>query len=179
MPPPSSQFWTDKADARLTACVAEGMSRSQAAAAINEQFGTSYTRSAVSGRMDRLGLKAKLSGLPKKKQPWGFHSNRIPQRRPADLRKLAPAPKPRAIAVDPVPLVKLKDCHCRAVVEERGDDGLAVFCGAERVDGSSYCAAHHGEYHARAGTPRPNGWRPRWGRVTLRTTGRVINDHER
>jgi len=149
VPPPNSQTWTHKSDAALTACVEKGMSRSQVAAAINQQFGTSYTRSAVSGRMDRLGLKTQPSGSPK-----GFFAHRVKRKArppaPVPLRRPMRAATPQT-AARRVPLVRLENHHCRAIVEERGADGLAVFCGAEKLDGSSYCYAHHEAYHRRAG----------------------------
>lgn len=40
----------------------------------------------------------------------------------------------------PVPLVQLREHHCRAIVG-RGADGLATFCGVPKTSGS-YCAEH-------------------------------------
>ena len=39
-----------------------------------------------------------------------------------------------------VPLMDLRDHHCRAI-SGRGADGLATFCGADKASGA-YCAAH-------------------------------------
>jgi len=157
MPPPSSQYWTNKRDARLTACVAQGMSRSQAAAAINAEFGTSYTRSAVSGRMDRLGLTTRpmSPGSPKRRRSpfW-----RPPAAKPDQATVSQPA-------IDPVPFLLLQDHHCRAIVEDHGADGLAMFCGATKLKGSSYCYEHHLRFTNRS-SPQATQQRmkvSRWG----------------
>jgi len=146
-------MWTAKADAALADCNAAGLSRSQTAAVINAKLGTRYSRNAVSGRMDRLGLKAKPMVTPRPRAPWGFFKERVKKHRP---RPRPAAPKPPQPAGKPVPLVELQNHHCRAVVAERGADGLAVFCGATAIDGSSYCPAHHQAFHTR-GTPSRSG----------------------
>jgi hypothetical protein len=128
--------WNNRRDAALSACVAKGMSRSQAADVINDQFGSSFTRSAVSGRMSRLGLIARSTspGPP----------------RALTARRPEAKARPRVVAeCFPVSLVDLQYHHCRAVLEQRCADGLAMYCGASRVDDSSYCAAHHEAYHTR------------------------------
>lgn len=56
------------------------------------------------------------------------------------LAKLAPI---ISAAGKPVPFLEVKRFHCRAVLDERGEDGLALFCGARKRKGSSWCPKHH------------------------------------
>ncbi len=55
--------WPDHHSIALEGCIAAGMSYSQAAVEINEQFSERYTRNACIGRGRRMGLKSSaLSG---------------------------------------------------------------------------------------------------------------------
>lgn len=53
--------WTDEMLARLPDLVESGFTQAQIADAINEEFGTSFTRSAVASPMARLGLKTEVA----------------------------------------------------------------------------------------------------------------------
>lgn len=53
--------WTDEMLSRLPDLAERGFTQAQIAEAINEEFGTSFTRSAVAHPMARLGLKTELS----------------------------------------------------------------------------------------------------------------------
>jgi hypothetical protein len=52
----------------------------------------------------------------------------------------APIPKPEPITVDSVRLVDLEERHCRFVC---GEPEEMMFCGKDKLKGSSYCAPHH------------------------------------
>jgi hypothetical protein len=49
------------------------------------------------------------------------------------------------IASRPVSLLQAQDHHCRAIVGER--DGIALYCGADKQSGSSFCPGHYARYY--------------------------------
>jgi hypothetical protein len=55
------------------------------------------------------------------------------------INKFAPVES----AAKPVPFLEAKSFHCRAVLDQRGEDGLAMFCGARKLKGSPWCLKHH------------------------------------
>lgn len=93
-------------------------------------------------RAERVKNTAKLSA-PKTTQAR-VSNNRVGGRalRPFPVA----APDAPAVADGGVPLVELQQHHCRAI-SGRGADGLATFCGADKVHGS-YCAAHARMFYA-------------------------------
>jgi hypothetical protein len=96
------------------------------AATIADALHTS--RNSVIGKVHRLGLtRDGAQAKPK--------SNVVPLRR---IRKKAAMVR----AGGPVPILKAKWFHCRAVLDQRGRDGLAMFCGETKVDGTPWCAKH-------------------------------------
>jgi hypothetical protein len=109
------------------------------AASIADVLQTS--RNSVIGKVHRLGLSrdgAQQSTEPKPKAK----SNPIPLHR---IRKKAAAVvRPGG----PVPFLKLRWFHCRAVLDRRGKDGLAMVCGEAKVDGSPWCAKHRSRFIA-------------------------------
>jgi hypothetical protein len=95
------------------------------------------TRSAICGKIARMKLHRRamaVSRSPRKKP-----AEPKPARKRATI-KLAPI---NLTSTKPVPFLKAKSFHCRAVLDERGEDGLALFCGARKVSGSPWCARHH------------------------------------
>ncbi|HMF48272.1 MAG TPA: hypothetical protein VK603_06510 [Candidatus Saccharimonadales bacterium] len=62
------------------------------------------------------------------------------------------------LRLKPVPLLKAKPRHCRAPLDERGPDGLVMFCGRptvrREINGEmrkySWCANHYQRFHYRA-----------------------------
>ncbi|WP_375791213.1 GcrA family cell cycle regulator [Bradyrhizobium sp. vgs-9] len=128
--------WDDTAEQTLRRWVAEGASSSVIAEAMRR------TRSAVSGKISRLKLKRPEGRSPMRKvstkQPPKAEASVVLAPKPA--RKLAPI---EAVNGKPVPFLQAKRFHCRAVLDERGEDGLAMFCGAKMRPGSSWCPKHH------------------------------------
>ncbi|WP_439372952.1 GcrA family cell cycle regulator [Bradyrhizobium sp. DASA03120] len=100
------------------------------AALIAEALSTS--RNSVIGKVHRLGLARTQSKPKTAKQPT--RSNVAPLHR----KKAKPKPRPS----EPVPFLKAKWFHCRAVLDQRGKDGLALFCGETKALGSPWCAKH-------------------------------------
>jgi GcrA cell cycle regulator len=130
--------WTAEQDDALTKLHSLGLSGAQAAWAINQEFRTTYSRSAIIGRSHRLGLT----------QPAIV--KRIQKKAAAKVDKPQP-PKPikifvaeafvaRAADVVPrhLPLLDLKPDDCRYPY----GNGPFSFCGHGKTPGSSYCFEH-------------------------------------
>lgn len=129
--------WSDERIARLKELAAEGWSTGQIAKEMNA------TRSAVSGKAMRLGVKFKGAGA----NQYRDHAGR---RRPVVLtnpngpaasrpRPKPPAPPPEHAAVHDV--VDLKFHHCRWPIGDPAEEGFG-FCGAPRDENSVYCPGH-------------------------------------
>lgn len=101
------------------------------------------TRSSVCGKISRLKLKRPEGQSPMTKattkRPPKAEAVAVLAPKPA-ARKLAPV---EAVTGKPVPFLHVKSFHCRAVLDERGEDGLAMFCGTRKLSGSSWCPKHH------------------------------------
>ena len=150
--------WTPEHDELLRSCLKTGMSCTTAAGRINETFRTSYSRCAVLGRAHRLGIvfhgqpaikvdlakaaKETVTVSRRKRMPRSDFNGGTDDMAASETDS-APIVVPIA---EPVPLLKLKQCHCRAVVEGRGEDGLSLFCGVQKRKGSSWCHSHYRLY---------------------------------
>jgi GcrA cell cycle regulator len=129
-------FWTPEYDAALTGMIAGGLSRAQAAVALNEQFHTQFTRCATGGRVHRLKLVTPERPKPPKSAP----------KPPAEPRQRAPKSpppiKPREPEATPraaVPLLELSSDGCRWPF---GEGETTLFCDSPQRVGSSYCSRH-------------------------------------
>ncbi|UEM11926.1 GcrA family cell cycle regulator [Bradyrhizobium barranii] len=96
------------------------------------------SRNSVIGKVHRLGLSRTQRKPKLAKQPT--RSNVVPMRR----KTARPIKRPG----EPVPFLKAKWFHCRAVLDQRGKDGLVLFCGETKVFGSPWCAKHRRAYTA-------------------------------
>lgn len=96
------------------------------------------SRNSVIGKVHRLGLSRTQRKPKVAKQPT--RSNVVPLR-----RKTA---KPMRRPGEPVPFLQAKWFHCRAVLDQRGKDGLVLFCGETKAFGSPWCAKHRRAYTA-------------------------------
>lgn len=147
--------WTEQQDAILRTRAAERVPASKIAVEVGR------TRCAVIGRMRRLGIESRIA--PHGVRPVGLgprvHSrsragefNFTRSKQLAEIRCAADVPAEPATLIpiepgtdrwaalpgtDPLPLLALRDCHCRWPV---GDPLL--FCAAAKLDGSSYCPTH-------------------------------------
>ena len=123
------------------------LSASQAADAINERYGTDFSRNAVIGKAHRAGIKTE-------NRPC--HNNAATRRPRAPVNKTAGPmdhfmPKPVIISRDVfVPLAADVVPLHRTLFDNEGckypfgDARRSMtFCGHPRLDGSSYCASHH------------------------------------
>lgn len=140
----------------------KGMSYAEIGRQINARFGTAYTRSAVVGRANRLGLGVQVrmtsplivpylpSGacliLPRPVLP---NLNLPPK---SALKPAAPV-KLRCVGVQPrlIPLAELGRGDCRYPYGGDRDGEEITFCGHPRQPGSSYCMPH-GRLTRRSGT---------------------------
>jgi GcrA cell cycle regulator len=135
--------WTDETTAMLRELWADkNLSAAHIASALSKQFCGTFGRNAVLGKVHRLGLPNRNKVAPEKPR-------RVPTlRRPPRASKRAvvpPAPPPDILDADiPVAqrrsVLELTSKTCRWPVGEPGVD--LFFCGAEPVEGKSYCACH-------------------------------------
>jgi GcrA cell cycle regulator len=141
----SVYVWTEEVIERCKELNAQGLSFQ----AVADQIGNGLTRNMVIGKLRRLGVAA----IPRKKpEPSEVEVAAKPRTRDrivtikAQVAAVPPSPIPASppIAGVPVSILDLKKTHCRAVLDQRGTDPhqLAMFCGAPKTVGSSYCAPH-------------------------------------
>lgn len=105
------------------------------------------TRNQIIGKAKRIGVR--LTGKPVN-PPKPMSARAAPRVRNKMLQvkplSLVTAPKPipamPTTKADPVHILDVRPHHCRAVLDERGAGGLAMFCGAPKVSESSYCKLH-------------------------------------
>ena len=128
------------------------------AAAIAKALGIS--RNAVIGRARRLGLACVPAAVhafqseaaknrPRVERgplPW-----RHPARRPQHHQPQDAVNEMREIISSPVSIYDAGEHHCRAIVGQVSE-GIALFCGAPKQDGYSYCPGHVERYFM---PPRP------------------------
>jgi len=175
-----SWSWAPQHCDALREFVAAGLSFAEAAAALNERFGTAYTRSAVIGRAKRMKLVVRV-------RPRVARGPTMPRRRPAapgtkgngvkqaDANGISRDTAPPAARAEPVKLrcvgiqprllsfEQLADGDCRYPYGGDKDGEAITFCGHPRFRGTSYCAPH---FHLTRG-PRIEAERPA-GPFTLR-----------
>jgi GcrA cell cycle regulator len=130
--------WTAEQDDALRKLHSEGCSGAQAAADINREFGTAYSRSAIIGRSHRLGLTQPLVVKRMQKKAAAKVDN-PPKPKPIKTF-VAEAFVARAADVVPrhLPLLDLKPDDCRYPY----GNGPFSFCGHGKTAGSSYCFEH-------------------------------------
>jgi GcrA cell cycle regulator len=149
--------WTEEHSEALRKFLADGMSYSRLAEAINAKFNTAYSRSAAIGRAKRMGLSSpdRPMNLP---PHWPMlpsksseaRSHRLRERRtsgsmrPMPVYEVTEAAKLRCVEIEPRQLSLLDlergDCRYPYGGDENGE--AITFCGHPRRPGSSYCVAH-------------------------------------
>lgn len=154
--------WTREATEQLAALWQTGASGSLIAAAINRDHGTAFSRNAVIGKVNRLGLAGRAVAAPRTGKPRAARRDGTESIRPSrarDERRAFPSPLLRLarltvdtaerVAVDDIAppvgrrcsLLELDDATCRWPV---GDPGTSefYFCGSKPLGGRPYCAYH-------------------------------------
>jgi len=151
--------WSPEQTEALRSHVGAGLSYSRSAAAINEKFGTEFSRNAAIGRANRIGLAcpARVALSPEERKPRIYkqririvsaNKNSNAQR----VIEVTEAEQYKCRAVEIVPrnltLLELEPDDCRYPY---GDDAV-TFCGHPKMEGSSYCCPHFHLTHG-IGTP--------------------------
>jgi GcrA cell cycle regulator len=166
--------WAPQHCDALRQYVAAGLSFAEAADALNEKFGTDFTRSAVIGRAKRMKLvvRARPGGGPQFAPPRPKPAKatlRQSRQRPAGTSPpVSPPSEPvklRCVGIQPrlITFHELADGDCRYPYGGEKEGEPIMFCGHPRFRGSSYCAPH---LHLTRG-PRIEDERPA-GRFMLR-----------
>lgn len=112
-------------------CAKAGLSASATCKRMAEHYGRPISRSAVLGKAWRAKIKFKgQQDIATPRQMRKYDIGEL-------LANMAAEKTPRA-----VPLVEVRECHCRWPL---GDPATPQFrfCGEARRDGSSYCERHH------------------------------------
>jgi GcrA cell cycle regulator len=156
--------WAPEHSDALRELLARGMSYAEIADAINEKFGTCYTRNATIGRSRRMGLGVperpddglkpsprsrtpKLSGLltlrALRQEKLSEKPSEKPGEKPAEAEPAEPV-KLRCVGLSPrlLPLTELEDGDCRYPYGGDREDEPILFCGHPRLAGSRYCSPH-------------------------------------
>ena len=123
--------WNDEKEAKLRELVASGLTASR----IGEQLQT--TRMAVLAKCQRMGLRLlnPRGGRQTMSKPHHIvhrlltHTH-VEQRLQSGIVPLK------------IGLLSLEDHHCRYPLDEKGEDGLELFCGHPVEEKVSYCAGH-------------------------------------
>ena len=168
-----SWSWAPQHCDALREFVAAGLSFSEAATALNEKFGTTYTRSAVIGRAKRMKLAVRA-------RPRVARGPRMPRRRsaaPGTKGNVAKQADAGGVSRDAAPLTRrtepvklrcvgvrprllsfdeLAEGDCRYPYGGDRDGEAITFCGHPRFRDTSYCAPH---FHLTRG-PRIEAERP-------------------
>jgi len=149
--------WEEAHSTALRGYVEKGMSFAEAARALNERFGTAYSRNAAIGRARRMGMsspeRAKRVVRPKPPKPPKPTAIRLRKRREralsgdaakTDVRERAAALQLRCVAINPRhhSLIELEESDCRYPYGGDTEGEPITFCGHRRREGSSYCVSH-------------------------------------
>lgn len=157
--------WTEPQTFRLLELWKEGYSASRAATALNNEFGTKFSRNAVISKLHRIGLTSP-GGDGKDRRKTRFRKQQEikakaakKERRPFDMtwplqrengkkRPFKPKEPWRSTHVEVVvpedkrkSLIELEDNECRWPIGDPQEKGFH-FCGAEHVKGQPYCPYH-------------------------------------
>ena len=148
-----AENWTQEHSDALRQFLADGMSYSQIAAAINARFDTAFSRNATIGRARRIGLTGpdRPANLPKpppkvqqerrKRRKGSAAVARYP--RPVVIENTEPV-RLRCVEIDPrhLSFMDLEDGDCRYPYGGDAEDEVISFCGHPQRAGSNYCTAH-------------------------------------
>ena len=152
--------WEEAHSVALRQYLDKGLSFAEIARALNQQFGTAYTRNAAIGRARRLGLSVPLrppsdSVMGSPKRPDAKRLRELRARKVGHVPPKPSTPKPstferaealqlRCVAITPrhLSLVDLEANDCRYPYGGDAEGEPITFCGHPRHEGSSYCLSH-------------------------------------
>jgi GcrA cell cycle regulator len=176
-------FWTEERIETLTKLWLDGVSGE----AVAREIGDGCTRNAVIGKANRLGLAAHqrsnegsasaamLRRVEKRKRQeaasvTGFGVNKIQAARSTAPQVFQSTP-PKAEATrksTPVPekrqgvlFEELPANGCKFAINDAPKGKPHLFCGAPRIDGSSWCIEHNARCYGRPWPPKPFVLKPR------------------
>lgn len=134
--------WDEDRVARLRELLMLGKTASQIAYAL----GGKITRSAVIGKVHRLGLALNVetkTARDRKLDRARSSGKRRAAKQPPAVRLIVPEPMPVDCAIDVArkPLSDLDPGDCKFPVGHPGEPGFG-FCASGRVEGLPYCAEH-------------------------------------
>ena len=148
-----STSWTEEHSKALREFLESGISYARIADAINAKFRTDYSRNAVIGRANRMGLAApeRPSDWPKltpRAEPPQLH--KLHERHVPESMRLMPrfereeTVKIRCVEIDPrhLSLTDIEPDDCRYPYGGDAEGEAITFCGHPQRRGMSYCAAH-------------------------------------
>ena len=145
--------WSEDQCAELTNLLASGMVYRLIAVTLNEKFGTSHTKNAIVGKVQRLGLvpPEKPKAAPYVRKPKTKSSPR--PRIFREVMRIVPANTHggmrivRAVETDQ-PELRCVEIECVTSFDEVTGcrypvgDGPFLFCNGGQMEGSSYCLSH-------------------------------------
>lgn len=150
-------IWTGEIVQRLTGLYQStaAPSCSKIAITLNDEFGTSFSRSAVIGKIDRLGLGVRrlpegAEPVPRKPREPRVRGPRSPIESVARITR-GPQQSAETIHLRCVEIVPRhlsfddlgpNDCRYPYGRDERGDTAPVTFCGHGKRAGSRYCVPH-------------------------------------
>jgi GcrA cell cycle regulator len=146
--------WEEAHSLALRAYLDKGLSFAEIARALNQQFGTAYTRNAAIGRARRLGLSVPVrpqsASVMNAKRPDTRRIRQTRTRKPASVPpklstfERAAALQLRCVAIAPrhLSLLDLEANDCRYPYGGDAESEPITFCGHPRHEGSSYCLSH-------------------------------------
>jgi hypothetical protein len=158
--------WTQERIDLLIQLRSDKLSRAAIADEINLRTGSIFTRSAVSGKIDRIFPAAKPKKTPEElaetrrqqrlREAEKKRQRRLTEKVPAGFASPAPAPKLEVVIPRPEEfpdarihgLAALETYHCRFICND--DMSAPVYCGLPVIDKTSWCSGHH----AQVFTPR-------------------------
>jgi hypothetical protein len=121
--------------------------RSEFTRDIVKALGGVFTRNAVIGKAQRLGLQADFRLGPRREKSGEIVVKKIkvsPRGKPIATRRDNPMEEIRTKRLHkPVPFMELESWHCREIIK----DNPTMCCGMQRLEGSSYCPEHHRKNH--------------------------------
>jgi hypothetical protein len=140
--------WTDARVARLEILFFEGHSSSTIALVINREFGSTYSRCAIIGKLHRCGLKAqgheeRLANQLRKSYMSVRTGGRVPSR--AEPRKKAVQMPKIKLAIDPALALNIAELVMGRCHFPYGDKHPFQYCGRPSLELRSFCEGHCAE----------------------------------
>jgi hypothetical protein len=127
VPQEAQDSWTDAETQTLKSCWASGHSVKEVGEELLRKHNVQRTTRAISAKADRLHLAKRME-----------RRKLLPRPIPPPIEE----PKPQDTTISRnIPFMELENMHCREVTG-RGADGLATYCGHQRLEGYSYCVHH-------------------------------------